>query len=746
MNIGMERARPPTRKAHIYIDVLDVPSITEAVNEASVMLREGILRAMSSNVREPPHVDEMSPTTATTTVPQAAAVSAPVANSTGGGGVVVTTGAGSGAGAEGAGGGGGAGAGAGAGAATGGMIGTGTSGRDRDPMSIYSAAVAKRPRAEATQNSGRDPLAVYTAVTKASSSRGKMGEDGAAMAADAASVRQGSVGEEGGERPHPPTQAGPQPDKVFAAASLGSKSAGEASTQNGNCSTPRGPQKFSPTPIQPPLAAASSSAAPAAAPLAQPALRTWDRDKKAGPSILSKRGRSLPVETSGSASVFQPAPKRERRDTRPLPTNAGAGLAGAEEKREGDTSGAHAGVAAMPAPLSENNAHATANAVKAAGSGGISNAVTEPVVKAKANSSSPVASAHTTGQRAQTTVQGESPVETMLQSAIPRSATPNPVAPSLAASKLAAAKATGPKVSTPKVAAVSSPPVGVSKPATTSVPKSPTAVSKSSAASPKSPATAIKSSAAASKSPAARKVGHATNAVRKKVTEKAKEDEETIETAEGAAAAMAAAAAGRFNSRRSASGPAGATIPLGAAHSTAAMSLLRRKMATGSTGRGPARDGPTDPPTPTLAQQEAFARRAAALSNTASNDVKATTGKKAGASAGAGAGAGAGADVHFIPGSQPINDVPPNGYTVTSTGVVRPLVTFTNRPRVPYKLRQFVLLKIFEAWCEQEKTSEAVALQNSLQTEQETYARSASRVEYRTAMMAKLKSIREGRE
>lgn len=99
--------------------------------------------------------------------------------------------------------------------------------------------------------------------------------------------------------------------------------------------------------------------------------------------------------------------------------------------------------------------------------------------------------------------------------------------------------------------------------------------------------------------------------------------------------------------------------------------------------------------------------------------------------------------VHTIPGSEIIRGVRPNGYTVSRTGVVRPVVTFNPKPKLPHKLRQTSVEKIFEGLRDVKKMAEAESLSQALRAEQEIYAESLSRVDYRAAVTVKLRDIRK---
>lgn len=101
-----------------------------------------------------------------------------------------------------------------------------------------------------------------------------------------------------------------------------------------------------------------------------------------------------------------------------------------------------------------------------------------------------------------------------------------------------------------------------------------------------------------------------------------------------------------------------------------------------------------------------------------------------------------GVKVKYIPGSKVINGVRPNGYTVSVAGVVKPVATFCPKPKLPHKLRQVSLEKMFEALRDVKRLPEGEALADALRMEQEMYAESPGRVEYRAAVTTRLKELR----
>ena len=102
-----------------------------------------------------------------------------------------------------------------------------------------------------------------------------------------------------------------------------------------------------------------------------------------------------------------------------------------------------------------------------------------------------------------------------------------------------------------------------------------------------------------------------------------------------------------------------------------------------------------------------------------------------------------GIQTKYVPGSQIIDGVRPNGYTVSQDGVVKPVVTFNPKSKLPHKLRQNSVEKLFEAWRDVKKLPEGEALSNALHAEQVFYANSADRGQYRGAITVKLKEIRK---
>lgn len=102
-----------------------------------------------------------------------------------------------------------------------------------------------------------------------------------------------------------------------------------------------------------------------------------------------------------------------------------------------------------------------------------------------------------------------------------------------------------------------------------------------------------------------------------------------------------------------------------------------------------------------------------------------------------------GIQVKYVPGSETIDGVRPNGYTVSRTGIVKPVVSFSPKPKLPHKLRQNSVEKLFEAWRDHARFVEGEALSKALRTEQELYAECSGRVDYRAAVTVKLKEIRK---
>lgn len=102
-----------------------------------------------------------------------------------------------------------------------------------------------------------------------------------------------------------------------------------------------------------------------------------------------------------------------------------------------------------------------------------------------------------------------------------------------------------------------------------------------------------------------------------------------------------------------------------------------------------------------------------------------------------------GLQIQYVPGSEVIGGVRPNGYTVSRQGVVKPVITFNPKSKVPHKLRQTSVEKLFEAWRDNQKLVEGEALAMALRTEQEMYAAANGRVDYRAAVTVKLKDVRK---
>lgn len=102
-----------------------------------------------------------------------------------------------------------------------------------------------------------------------------------------------------------------------------------------------------------------------------------------------------------------------------------------------------------------------------------------------------------------------------------------------------------------------------------------------------------------------------------------------------------------------------------------------------------------------------------------------------------------GMQVKYVPGSKTIDGVRPNGYTVSNEGVVKPVITFNPKTKLPYKLRQTCVERLFEAWRDSQHLVEGEALEKALRTEQEMYAECTGRVGYRSGISMKLKEIRK---
>lgn len=102
-----------------------------------------------------------------------------------------------------------------------------------------------------------------------------------------------------------------------------------------------------------------------------------------------------------------------------------------------------------------------------------------------------------------------------------------------------------------------------------------------------------------------------------------------------------------------------------------------------------------------------------------------------------------GLQVKNVPGSEIVKGVRPNGYTVSRDGVVKPVVTFSPKPKLPHKLRQTSVEKLFEEYRDKKKLTEGDALARALRAEQEMYADAADSVDYRAAVTVKLKEIRK---
>lgn len=326
------------------------------------------------------------------------------------------------------------------------------------------------------------------------------------------------------------------------------------------------------------------------------------------------------------------------------------------------------------------------------------------------------------------------------------------------------------------------------------------------AAAAKLAASATKAAAQQQRALARKAMAAKNNTNKSRLSEDDDEFGDSIETAEGAMAAMAAATAKKAGMRRGGGGgfSSGAAMTLAAAlgggggasagllnamamsgssaSNAASLSSLRKRIGADAT-RGKAGLGANGCSRITAAQQAAFARRGGVqslggvgvgggglMSSTGSlsgmgshssrassttsgavtnNHSSAAAKAKAKTTGSGGGGAGASSsnvdlDIQQIPGAKQIDGVQPNGYTVSERGVVRPVVTFTQRPKVAHNFRQTGLDKVFSVWQHERKVSDAMALQKSLLTEQEIYARAEGMVEYRAALMAKLKEIRGG--
>lgn len=239
----------------------------------------------------------------------------------------------------------------------------------------------------------------------------------------------------------------------------------------------------------------------------------------------------------------------------------------------------------------------------------------------------------------------------------------------------------------------------------------------------------------------------------------------SIETMSGAAAAMAGASSGKRSGLKGISGTLMSLTGAKRGRISPAMALLRRKMSESSGGNsahkgtpnGTTRGGPgasSEMGMLPKAQREMLAQRGGVLAlgthtvghrgggidgkaPVAGKDFEAGPKRAIGA-----AGRSSKSEVQFVPGSQSINGVEPNGYVVSAKGEVLPKVTLAARLKVPIKFRQSSLERLFKAWKDDAKVSEADALQNCLKTEQEIYAGCTSHINYRAVMVGKLKEIR----
>lgn len=101
-----------------------------------------------------------------------------------------------------------------------------------------------------------------------------------------------------------------------------------------------------------------------------------------------------------------------------------------------------------------------------------------------------------------------------------------------------------------------------------------------------------------------------------------------------------------------------------------------------------------------------------------------------------------GPSVQYLANVSAIGSVQPNGYIDKGDGTLKPIVTLDPRPKVPMKLRQTTIDKLFEAWKSCAKYSMYDALVKALRTEQTMYAQSASRENYRSAALTTLKQAK----
>lgn len=98
------------------------------------------------------------------------------------------------------------------------------------------------------------------------------------------------------------------------------------------------------------------------------------------------------------------------------------------------------------------------------------------------------------------------------------------------------------------------------------------------------------------------------------------------------------------------------------------------------------------------------------------------------------------------PGLKAIGTVPPNGYEVRA-GVLTPVVTRDTKvnPKVPLKLRQTFVEKLFAAWRDNAELEPMVALVKALRTEQTMYAQAAGKIDYRAAALTNLSDAKKGK-
>jgi len=99
-------------------------------------------------------------------------------------------------------------------------------------------------------------------------------------------------------------------------------------------------------------------------------------------------------------------------------------------------------------------------------------------------------------------------------------------------------------------------------------------------------------------------------------------------------------------------------------------------------------------------------------------------------------------EVLVPPGMKAIGTVKPNGYVCLPNGTLRPRVTFDNKPKVPLKLRQTSVEKLFDAWKDIQKMPVMEALVKALRVEQTMYAQAAGKIDYRAAAITHLSNAK----